>query len=985
MELKPIYKVGDSHGNFRCTKALPIEELQLVLYEFSHDPTGAQVIHLASDDRENLFCISFQTLPSDSTGVAHILEHTVLCGSKKYPVKDPFFSMSRRSLNTFMNALTGADFTCYPASSQVETDFYNLLSVYLDAVFSPKLKELSFLQEGHRLEFEKADDSSSPLLFKGVVYNEMKGSMSAPETRLWQKMTEFLTPDLTYAYNSGGDPAMIPSLTYEGLKNFHQTFYHPSRSLFFFYGNLPLKDHLDFLEKESLQGVKKAPKLPRIPLQKRFQEPIEKEMFYPLSEKDLSKKSFVSFSWLTTPIGNQQDALGLAVIDSILMETDASPLKFALLESQLCTQADGYLDVEMSEIPYAIICRGADVENSSKLKEILFNTLRNLVAKGIDPVHLEGAIHQLEFSRLEITGDYGPFGLTLFMRAALAKQHGCAPENALVVHEQFKTLRKAVEDPHYLSSLIKKYLIDNPHFLQLTMRPSHTLEEEEEKEENNRLQKIQETLSEEEKKKIISTSAELKKYQEETENQSLDCLPKVELADVPKETIDFPLEEREHQQLSLFHHECFTNHITYAKLLFELPNIEIDELCYVQLLMTLLPELGVNGKSYQHNLEYINSYLGGFGTVLQLYPQMDDPTILKPVFGFRGKALERYSDKLFLLMKEFCLSPRFDERERIKTLILQIHTSQQNRLNRSALSYAVQQALSSFSPSATIGQKWHGIDYTFFIRELVKDLDHNLSKIQEKLERLYSRLFHLNHPHLVISSDAKQRQVLAQHDYFDLGKLPTQSFCPWKGIAPIECKQKGEGRITSTPVAFSAWGFKACTALDPQAPALSLSTNLLENTYLHQKIREQGGAYGSGAHYSPLSGHFYFYSYRDPHISSTYQAFKEGIDRLIEGKFSEGDLEEAKLGLVQDADSPISPGSRASISYGQKREGRSKERRQQFRNQMLGVTKQDIQEVAKNTLKKIENEGVAVSYANEKLLKQENPKLAYPLSILPLS
>src|SRR3990167_5771332 len=233
MDLKTKYQIGDKYRNFTFTKALPIEELQSILYELVHEPTGAQVMHIANDDSENLFCLSFQTLPTNSNGVAHILEHTVLCGSKKFPVKDPFFAMNRRSLNTFMNAMTGSDFTCYPASSQVEKDFYNLLEVYLDAVFFPELKELSFLQEGHRLEFENPNDPTTPLVYRGIVFNEMKGSLSSPETRLWHAIMKSLTPELPYAYNSGGSPDEIPSLTYEALKVFHQKYYHPSHCLFY--------------------------------------------------------------------------------------------------------------------------------------------------------------------------------------------------------------------------------------------------------------------------------------------------------------------------------------------------------------------------------------------------------------------------------------------------------------------------------------------------------------------------------------------------------------------------------------------------------------------------------------------------------------------------------------------------------------------------------------------------------------------------------
>ncbi|MCP5504171.1 MAG: insulinase family protein [Chlamydiales bacterium] len=962
MTLKPKHKVGETYREFIFTKALPIEELQMILYELTHEPTGARVIHLEADDPENLFCLSLQTLPSDSTGVAHILEHTVLCGSKKFPVKDPFFSMARRSLNTFMNAMTGADFTCYPAASQVEQDFYNLLEVYLDAVFYPELKEMSFLQEGHRLEFDP------DLMYKGVVYNEMKGSLSNPETRLWHEITKYLTPDLTYAFNSGGDPAEIPNLTYEGLKEFHATYYHPSRCIFFFYGNLSLEKHLDFIYKNALKGVEKLPPLEGIPKQKRFEKPIVKQGYYPAVEG----KDFVSFSWLTTSIDNQEDALALAVLDSILMETDASPLKHALLKSGICTQADGYLDSEMSEIPYVIICRGCQENSSNEIKKLIFQTLEDICVKGISQDLIEAAIHQLEFSRLEITGDYGPFGLTLFMRSVLAMQHGCPPENSLSVYSQFKRLQLLVKNPGYLPGLIRKYLLENPHFLTYIFSADKTLEKRENDEEKERLRKIEHSLTEAQKGAIRKETSQLEKFQEKTENQSIECLPKIDLTEVPKETPDFPLQHEQDIQLTIFHHECFTNHIIYAKLLFDLPKIHREDLSYLQLFTTILPELGAGKRNYQQNLEYINAYLGDFSATINLYPQVSDSNLLNPAFSLKGKALNRNIDKLFKLFIDVCQHIDLNDSARIKELILQIHTSLENRLNRSAMSYAIQRSVSSYTQSAFIGEYLSGLPYFQFIRDLARNIDKKLPEVIEKFKTLSLSLFHLTSPHLVLSCDPQQYHLLAKEGFYDLNELPPKPFIPWETLilppAPVS-----EAFVISSPIAFSSYGIKTCTIHDTSSPALSLSTDLLENTFLHKKIREQGGAYGSGANYNPLSGNYYLYSYRDPHISLTYQAFEAGIAELAKGKFSERDLTEAKLGLIQDLDTPISPGARANLAYTYFREGYTKEFRQEFRDNVLNTTKDEVKKAIEKSLQG--NAGTKVTFAGENLIQNENANL----------
>ena len=321
-------KKGEKYKSFILEDSEYIEELGSQLRNIIHEPSGAHIIHLGNDDPENVFCLALRTLPETSNGVAHILEHTVLCGSKKFPVKDPFFSMNRRSLNTYMNALTGPDFTCYPAASLVPKDFYNLLEVYLDAVFHPELKELSFLQEGHRLEFQTPDDPTSPLTFKGIVFNEMKGSFSSPMSRLWDHMMQKLFPDILYSENFGGKPLSIPELTYEGLKDFHKQFYQESRCVFYFYGNLPIEKHLDFLEERTLKNAPKLSELKPNPLQPALKKPVQDSFGYPIaSHEETKEKTYLTLAWLTCPLKEQVDILGLQVLDLILMGT-CSPLGF---------------------------------------------------------------------------------------------------------------------------------------------------------------------------------------------------------------------------------------------------------------------------------------------------------------------------------------------------------------------------------------------------------------------------------------------------------------------------------------------------------------------------------------------------------------------------------------------------------------------------------------------------------------------------------
>jgi len=968
----PKYERGMSLHGFAFTKVIAVEELQINLYQLQHHPTGAKVIHLETDDPENLFCFSFQTFPSDSTGVAHILEHTLLCGSKKYPVKDPFFSMRRRSLSTFMNAMTGSDFTCYPAASQVKRDFYNLMEVYLDAVFSPELKKLSFLQEGCRLEFEKQDDPTSPLVFKGVVFNEMKGQLSVPETRLWQEIMRELTPSLPYAFNAGGDPAEIPQLTHEQLKTFHRTYYHPSHCLFFFYGNLPLERHLEFLAKRALKGVKKMPPLPPIAPQPRFNKPHMLERGFPPQGED--DKNFVALSWLTTHARNQEDLLSLSLLNSILMETDASLLKLPLLQSQLCTQADGYVSLEKSEIPYTIICRGCEGNVVKEIERLILETLEKIEKEGIAPPLISAALYQLEFHHLEINRDYAPFGLNLFFRSALAEQHGCPIEYSLSIQSQFKRLQLLSKDSRYFPQLIRKYLLDNPHRVTLNFSPDNKLQGHEEEQEKERLAKIRGTLSEGAVKKIVACAAELKHFQDKKETQFLECLPKIDLTDIPQETPDFHLHQEQLDQLTIFFHDCFTNHITYAHLIFDLPYIALEDLPYVKLFLSLIPEIGSGGRDYRETLEYINAYIGDFGTCIYLYPQVDTPDLLKPAFGLEGRVLGRNTDKLFALFKDVCGSLHLRDRERVKEIILQIHTSLENKLNRDSLSYAVRQALNAFNQSTFIAEHWRGLTYLQFIRTLTHDLDKKLPDIIEKLETIKETLFHFATPHLVLSCDAGQYHTLAREGFYGIGELPTKSYDPWCNH-PLPPSIPAQARPISSTVAFSILGFPAVTISDPISPALATSTHLLENILLHKRIREQGGAYGAGATYNPMEGTYTFYSYLDPHISATFDAFRESLLKVQNNHFSDHDITEAKLCLVQDFDSPIPPGSRGMLSYHCFREGRHKELRQAYRDNLLNVQKKDIRQAVLEQLLDKQNGATRVTFASRSHLEKSKVNL----------
>jgi Zn-dependent M16 (insulinase) family peptidase len=957
--------------NFIVNKAREIPELQCRLIELIHKPSQAKVLHIQADDQENLFSLSFQTIPSSSNGAAHILEHTVLCGSEKFPVRDPFFSMIRRSMNTFMNALTGSDFTCYPASSQIEKDFYNLLEVYLDAVFHPLLHPLSFMQEAHRLEI--TDDEK--LSINGIVYNEMKGAMANPYRRLMNELCKRLFSTSPYGFDSGGDPDEIPTITLEDLKKFHASYYHPSRCLFFFYGNLPLANHLAFIEHHILSKAPALPPLPPIPKQTPFVAPIYDSISYPITKTDtLDQKSYLAFGWLTTPISNQLECLALLVLDIVLLETDASPLKYRLLQSGLCKQVISSCDVEIAEVPFVIILTGCNEEDNDALTQLLFSTLKEIIRSGISKEKIEHALHQLEFAKSEISSDQAPFGLSLYSRAALLAHHGIDPINGLAIHSLFHALHQALQhDPRFFQKLIQKYFLDNPHFVRLTMSPSRLFEEKEREKEEKTLEKKLKALSEKQKENIKAQSKELIASQHA--EQPLDCLPTLSLSDVPKECRLTPLHRESIGNAEVFSHETFTNSITYATISFPLPKIDTEDLWLLRLFSTLLPQLGCGNRTYQETLEYLQAYTGGVRASLSLHRQASDSNAITPTWVLKGKALDKNVDRLFEIFSDFLLAPRFDNPKRIFELLEKQLTDLENNITSHALDYAMNLSAAPLSASHAILEQWNGISYLKNLKELVRTYTSEQEPFLEKLRSLRHSLLLNKGMHITICGRSKTLLHLKENQFCGLSELTTTPSHPWEDPVPPPSSYSHQGIIIPSNVSFTSAVIQTTSYASNDAATLSVLSHLVNNVVLHQALREQGGAYGGGTSCHPLAGTFSFYSYKDPNLSSTLKMYESCFAALLKEPIKESDLTEAKLNILQDLDTPISPGSRAEVAYSWWKQGRDTALRQGFREKLFNTSKEDIEEAVSKYFPKGWSTNRFVACAGKELFDKEQELL----------
>ena len=531
----PSINTGDHISGYLVEKIVELKETSSFLYDLKHLSTKARHLHISREDKENTFSVAFKTVPLDSTGVAHILEHTVLCGSAKFPVRDPFFSMLKRSLSTFMNAFTASDWTMYPFSTQNRKDFYNLMDVYLDSAFFPNLDELSFKQEGHRLEKKpiSATENDFELVYKGVVYNEMKGAMSSPDQIMARSILNALYPDVTYGFNSGGDPAIIPKLTHAQLKAFHQSHYHPSNAFFYTYGNLELKDHLAFIEKKILSKFAAINPGTAVPNQPRWKTPRTVSYTYPLTKKeDPQKKCQICLAWLTADIRDSFEILVLIIIEQVLLGNAASPLRKALMDSDLGSSLSDMtgFDADNKDTLFAVGLKNVSKESGPEIKDIIFKVLKDLVQDGIDPTLIESAIHQIEFYRKEITNTPYPFGLKLLLNIAGGWFHGAAPDRILNFGEDLEKLKKALSRGAFLEQEITRYFLDNKHHVLLYLLPDQLMEEKETLRLKKELQDIKQEISLERLVKIEKDTESLEKNQETKENIS--CLPTLQINDI---------------------------------------------------------------------------------------------------------------------------------------------------------------------------------------------------------------------------------------------------------------------------------------------------------------------------------------------------------------------------------------------------------------------------------------------------------------------
>ncbi len=868
-----------THPAFDLVRQQFIPALSTTVFEYRHKKTNAVHYHLGNQNPEKVFLVAFRTQPMDSKGTAHILEHPALCGSKKYPVRDPFFSMIRRSLNTFMNAFTAADWTAYPFATQNDKDFNNLLSVYLDAAFHANLNPLDFAQEGIRIELE----NDRPM-YKGIVFNEMKGAMSAATDQLYHKLAHHLYPKTTYHYNSGGDPNDIPDLSYEQLKAFYQSHYHPSNAVLMSFGDFDVTEFHAQVESQALQDFEHGNTIHSVPEQ-RLSQPIQVVESYAVDEDDLSEKTYHVMAWLLPEMTNIKLRLAMRLVEGILLENSASPLRQYLETSGLGQSTGPMLGVDDSNFEMTFYCgiQGSEADRAEQFEQGTLEILKNVASKPIDPSQIEAILHQIELHQREIGGDGTPYGLSLILNGLGAAIHHGDPVAVWDVDQALSQIREDLQDPMWLSNLIQTYLIDNPHRVRMTLIPDQNISAQEQAAEQARLDQINEKLTDADRAQLIEQAEALKQRQATEDDLSL--LPKVGLEDIPADlkhiepiNTTIQLANRE-TPVKLYH--AGTNGLFYQQVLIELPD-DVVQSPYLGILALLMGEVGAGDDDYLTLQQRQTEISGGVGMGVSLRSQVDDANEISALLTLTTKALNRNPDAMQLLQHAFC-NIRLDEKSRILELLQQRKARWQARLSNAGHAYAMQTASRNMSAYAKRDYHVTGLPALQWLSKLIDDIrDNDVSYTQfiEQIQSLQQRI--LNQPKqflLVCEKEFSDELLHKLADVWSKNAVDTET-APL-AVPSFETNNQDQAWLIQSNVQFCASVYPAVAIDHPDAAVMTILGPYLRDGFLHQAIREQGGAYGGGAGYDANACAFRFFSYRDPRMSETFADFERSIDWLM--------------------------------------------------------------------------------------------------------
>jgi presequence protease len=934
------------HG-FALIGERDLPEINSKARHYRHAKTGAEVLSLVNADENKVFGVSFATPPSDSTGVAHILEHSVLCGSRKYPVKEPFVELMKSSLNTFLNAMTFPDKTCYPVASQNIQDFYNLIDVYLDAVFFPRLSRQTFEQEGWHYELNAVD---APLTYKGVVFNEMKGSYSSPDSMLRELSQQSLYPNITYGFDSGGDPKHIPELTYEQFKAFHQGHYHPSNAKLLFYGDDDPDERLRLLD-EWLGKFGRVTVDIGVPLQPRFTAPKRLTRSYPGGQAEgtpdkPAKNTMMTVNWMLDEASDVEAALALGILEHILIGTPAAPLHKALIDSGLGEAlAGGGLDDDLRQPMFSIGLKGIEPESADKVERLIDGTIRTLATDGIDPMTIDAALNTIEFRLRESNTGTFPRGIAFMFRALRSWLHGRDPISELAFDRPLAAVRaKVANGDRYFERLLQRYFVDNPHRTVLVLHPDREQSERETGEERSRLETVRASMTPRDLEAVVDDTNSLKRMQQEPDPpEALATIPTLKLSDLPRTNKVVPREVTSVSEARVLYHELFTNGIVYLDLGFDLHTLSPELLPYVPLFGRALLETGAGNDDFVRLSQRIGRSTGG------IRPQRWTSTIAGSAastawLNLRGKALPSQCAELLAILQDILGRPRLSDQARFKQLVLEEKAVLESRLVPAGSSFVDRRLRASLFESDWADEQMGGVSHLFFLRKLANDLDTDWEGVLSNLERIRSTLVNRASMLCNVTAEAAHWGTLEPQLVDFLGELPhtVANAQQWR----IADGPASEGLIIPAKVNYVGKGDNLyLEGVKPNGSHL-VARRYLRTTWLWEKIRVQGGAYGGQCMFDRYSGGFTFVSYRDPNLTATLDTYDRTPDFLRNSELSEDELTRNIIGTIGEIDSYRLPDAKGFTSMQRYLIGDTDQARQRMREEVLSTTLADIRRFA---------------------------------------
>lgn len=928
---------------YRVVEHKTIEEMQSEGIVLEHKKTKARLFLVSNDDENKVFCIGFRTPPDNDCGLPHILEHSVLCGSDKFPLKDPFVELVKGSLNTFLNAMTYPDKTVYPVASCNDKDFQNLMDVYMDAVLHPNIykEEKIFRQEGWHYELESKD---APLIYNGVVYNEMKGAYSSPESLLDSVTQKTLFPDTCYGKDSGGDPVHIPELSYEKFLDFHRTYYHPSNSYIYLYGDMDMAEKLTWLDEEYLSHYEERPVDSRIREQKAFEKPVEREFSYSITDGESGEDA--TYLSVNTVVGDDLDPklyVAFQILEYTLLDAPGAPLKQALIDAGIGKDILGGYESGILQPFFSVIAKDANKEQKGEFLAIVKGTLRKLADQGINRKSLLAGMNYFEFKYRE--ADYGsaPKGLMYGLQCLDSWLYDGDPMTHLCYQETFDFLKKEVENG-YFEQLIKDYLLDNPFEAVIVVAPEKNLTAKEDEKLAKKLADYKASLSEEELEKLVKATRELKEYQDTPSTpEILAKIPLLTREDIDKKAETFFWTEKEEDGIKVLHHNFFTSGIGYLKILFNTSVLPQEDLPYAGLLKSVLGSISTEHYSYSDLTSEIHLNSGGMDFSMTSYANLQDAEQFTGAFVASIRVLYDKLDFGFTMLEEILNHSVFTDEKRLGEVIQETRSRARMKLENAGHSTAVSRATSYFSATAYYNELTGGTAYYHFLEQLEKDYPAKKQEIIAKLQEVSRKLFTRSNMLVNYTADENGYEKLPETLKLLSAKLPEGSRETYVFTHPV--KNVNEGLKTSAQVDYVARCGNFRDAGLAYTGALKILQVILSYDYLWLNIRVKGGAYGCMSGFG-RSGEGYLVSYRDPNLKETNEIY-EGIPAYLE-QFDpdERDMTKYVIGTISNLDAPLTPSVKGSRGLSAYLSGVTEEMMQTERDQVLQATKEDIRALA---------------------------------------